>query len=85
MGVLPLEFLDGESRQSLALTGFETYSITGVPAAIASGTKRVKVTARAADGSEKTFEAKVRIDTPREVEYYRSGGILPFVLRQLAS
>jgi aconitate hydratase len=85
MGVLPLEFLEGESRQSLGLTGFETYSIAGVPAAIENGSKRVTVTAAAADGSVKSFEAKVRIDTPREVEYFRNGGILPYVLRQLAN
>ena len=84
MGVLPLEFLPGDSRQSLGLSGFETFAVTGVPAAIESGSKRVTVTARAADGSEKSFEATVRIDTPREVEYYRNGGILPYVLRQLA-
>jgi len=83
MGVLPLEFIDGATRQSLGLTGFETYDIAGVPAAI-EGSKRVTVTATAADGSVKTFEAKVRIDTPREVEYFRNGGILPYVLRQLA-
>jgi aconitate hydratase len=78
MGVLPLEFLPGQNRETLGLTGFETYSITGVVEAVA-GSKRVKVSA---DGKE--FEARVRIDTPREVEYYRSGGILPYVLRQVA-
>jgi aconitate hydratase len=85
MGVLPLEFLDGATRQSLGLTGFETYSIAGVAEAIESGSKRAKVTVTAADGSVKSFYAKVRIDTPREVEYFRSGGILPYVLRQIAS
>jgi aconitate hydratase len=84
MGVLPLEFLDGATRQSLGLTGFETFEITGVPAAIETGSKQVKVQATAGDGTSKTFEAKVRIDTPREVEYFRNGGILPYVLRQLA-
>jgi aconitate hydratase len=57
----------------------ETYEIAGVQGAIESGAKRVTVKA-----GGKTFEAKVRIDTPREVDYYRSGGILPYVLRQLA-
>ena len=85
MGVLPLEFLDGATRQSLGLTGFETYSITGVAEAIESGSKRARVSVTAANGSVKTFDAKVRIDTPREVEYFRSGGILPYVLRQIAS
>jgi aconitate hydratase len=81
MGVLPLEFLEGQNRESLGLTGFETFSIEGIPAAVDScGKSRVKVTA---DG--KTFEAIARVDTPVEAEYYRNGGILPFVLKQLAS
>jgi aconitate hydratase len=84
MGVLPLEFVGGATRQTLGLTGFETYAVTGVSEAIESGSKRVKVTVTAADSSVKFFEAKVRIDTPREVEYFRSGGILPYVLRQIA-
>ena len=84
MGVLPLEFVSGATRQSLGLTGFETYSVSGLGAAIESGSKQVKVSALAADGSVKSFDAKVRIDTPREVEYYRNGGIMPYVLRQLA-
>jgi aconitate hydratase len=73
MGVLPLEFLPGQSRHSLGLTGFETFSVENVTGPLA----RVK-----ADGI--TFEAKVRVDTPREWDYFRSGGILPYVLRQLA-
>jgi aconitate hydratase len=81
MGVLPLEFLDGQTRESLGLTGFETFSIEGVPAAVDScGKSRVRVTA---DG--KTFEAVARVDTPVEADYYRNGGILPFVLKQLAA
>ena len=84
MGVLPLQFLEGQNRESLRLTGFESFSIEGIPAAVDSGGKtRVKVTA-AKDGVKKTFDAIVRIDTPQEAEYYRSGGILPYVLRQLA-
>ncbi|MBL0159751.1 MAG: aconitate hydratase AcnA [Bryobacterales bacterium] len=79
MGVLPLEFVDGATRQSLGLTGFETFTVEGVSVAIESGSKSVTVKAGAL-----TFQAKVRIDTPREVEYYRSGGIMPYVLRQLA-
>ena len=79
MGVLPLEFVNGASRQSLGLTGFETLTVAGVSAAIESGSKIVTVHTGAL-----TFQAKVRIDTPREVEYYRSGGIMPYVLRQLA-
>jgi len=81
MGVLPLEFVSGQNRESLGLTGFEIFSIEGVPAAVDScGKSRVKVTA---DG--KTFEAVARVDTPVEADYYRNGGILPYVLKQLAS
>ncbi|HEY7336011.1 MAG TPA: aconitate hydratase AcnA [Bryobacteraceae bacterium] len=80
MGVLPLEFVSGQNRDSLGLTGFESYSLEGVPAAVEScGKSPVRVIA---DG--KTFEVRARIDTPVEADYYRNGGILPFVLRQLA-
>jgi aconitate hydratase len=75
MGVLPLQFLDGESSASLGLTGRETYSIVGVE----NGEAR-EVTVRA---DEKKFRARVRLDTPREREYLRHGGILPYVLRRL--
>ncbi|MEQ1948047.1 MAG: aconitate hydratase AcnA [Bryobacteraceae bacterium] len=85
MGVLPLQFINGQSRESLGLTGFETYSVEGVPAAVNSAGKTLaKVTAKADDGKVTTFEVKVRVDTPVEADYYRNGGILPFVLRQLA-
>jgi aconitate hydratase len=83
MGVLPMQFLPGENRESLGLTGFEKYSITGIPEAVASGA-RARVWAKSDDG-EKTFEVIVRIDTPQEAEYYRNGGILPYVVRQLAA
>jgi aconitate hydratase len=83
MGVLPVQFLPDQNRETLGLTGFEKYSIEGIPQAIASGAK-ARVRAVADDGSQKTFEAIVRIDTPMEAEYYRNGGILPFVVRQLA-
>ena len=83
MGVLPMQFLPGENRESLGLTGFESYSIEGIPNAIATGAK-ASVRALASDGTEKKFEAVVRIDTPMEGEYYRNGGILPYVVRQLA-
>jgi len=79
MGVLPLQFPDGASAQSLGLTGEETFGITGV-AALTSGTVPGRVRVRADDVE---FEAIVRIDTPGEAEYYRHGGILPYVLRQL--
>ncbi|HSB16095.1 MAG TPA: aconitate hydratase AcnA [Bryobacteraceae bacterium] len=84
MGVLPLEFPAGESRESLGLTGTETFHIEGVKEAVTGG-RRATVRAVAADGSEKTFQAVVRVDTPREADYYRYGGILPYVLRQLAA
>jgi aconitate hydratase len=79
MGVLPMQFLPGENRETLGLTGFERYSIEGIPQAIESG---AKAHVRA---GEKSFEVVVRIDTPMEAEYYRNGGILPYVLRQLAA
>jgi aconitate hydratase len=75
MGILPLQFADGESRESLALSGREEFSITGVE----NGEAR-EVTVRSDD---KEFRARVRLDTPREREYLRHGGILPFVLRRL--
>jgi aconitate hydratase len=84
MGVLPLQFIEGENRESLGLTGFEEYKVEGVKAAVdSSGKTRVKVTATQ-DGKSKTFEAIARVDTPVEADYYRNGGILPFVLKQLA-
>ena len=85
MGVLPLQFVDGQTRESIGLTGQETYIIEGVPAAVNSaGKTRAKVTA-VHDGACKTFEVQVRVDTPVEADYYRYGGILPFVLQQLAA
>jgi aconitate hydratase len=85
MGVLPLEFPDGDSAESLGLDGHETFSIEGL-APLNGGTtpKEVSVRARRDDGSVVEFAGRVRIDTPMEAEYYRHGGILPFVLRQLA-
>jgi len=78
MGVLPMQFLAGENAATLGLTGSEEYAIEGIKEAIAKGTR-----ARVRAGG-KTFEAIVRIDTPMEAEYYRNGGILPYVVRQLA-
>ena len=83
MGILPLQFRAGESAESLKLTGEEVFGITDVATALA-GTKEVEVYATRPDGTSATFHALVRIDTPKEVEYYRHGGILEFVLRQLA-
>jgi aconitate hydratase len=80
MGVLPLEFIAGQTRESLGLTGREEFSIEGISALKARA--RFKVRACGADG-EKTFEAIARVDTPEEVAYYQNGGILPYVLRQM--
>jgi aconitate hydratase A / 2-methylisocitrate dehydratase len=77
MGVLPLQFADGESRESLGLSGREEFSISGL-----DGGDAHEVTVRADD---QEFRARVRLDTPREREYFRHGGILPFVLRKLAT
>ncbi|HVU02340.1 MAG TPA: aconitate hydratase AcnA [Polyangiaceae bacterium] len=82
MGVLPLQFLDGQSKESLGLTGEETYGIAGIANGLAPG-KKLTVTATAADGAKKTFEALCRIDTVVELEYYKHGGILQYVLRGL--
>jgi aconitate hydratase len=79
MGVLPLQFKDGESAASLGLTGTETFSITGITALNSGGVPK-ELTVYA--GSI-TFSAKVRIDTPGEADYYRHGGIMQFVLRSL--
>jgi aconitate hydratase len=86
MGVLPLQFADGDSYSSLGLTGRETYEITGIDAALAAKSveeRVVRVRARADDGNVTEFTAMARLDTPQEREYYRHGGILQFVLRQL--
>lgn len=82
MGILPLQFKADESAESLGLTGQETYDFDGL--GDGSG-KELNVTATAKDGSVKNFTVDVRIDTPKEVEYYQHGGILHYVLRQLAS
>jgi aconitate hydratase len=85
MGVLPLQFIEGQNRESLGLSGFESFMIEGILEAVeTSGKTKARVTATE-DGKTKKFEAIVRIDTPQESEYYRSGGILPYVLRQLAA
>ncbi len=84
MGVLPLQYLPGESRESLGLTGRESYQIGGIAEDLAPG-KRLPVTATADDGKVTNFEAVCRIDTPVELDYYKHGGILQFVLRQLAT
>ncbi len=82
MGVLPLQFPEGASAASLGLTGRETFSIAGL--AGLSPRSSIAVTATGEDGKVTTFEARVRIDTPEELEAFRHGGILPYVLRKLA-
>ena len=81
MGVLPLVFQSGEDAASLGLTGRETYDIDG----LATSVKQVAVVATGADGSKIEFTARVRVDTPKEWDYYNNGGILRYVLRQLAA
>jgi len=87
MGVLPLQFKEGESAAKLGLTGEEVYSVEGLADAIAAGKTRFEVAVRAksTSGGEKVFQAQARIDTPKEVQYFRHGGILQYVLRQLLS
>ncbi|MDZ7662914.1 aconitate hydratase AcnA [Thiohalophilus sp.] len=82
MGILPLQFNPGDSASSLGLGGEEQFDITGLQDGTA---KQVTVTATAPDGKVITFTARLRIDTPQEIEYYRHGGILHYVLRQLAA
>ena len=82
MGVLPLQFHDGENAQTLGLDGSEVFDVTGLDDGKA---KTATVTATKADGSKKSFTAKVLLLTPKEVEYFRNGGLLQYVLRQLAA
>ncbi|WP_447934718.1 aconitate hydratase AcnA [Stenotrophomonas lactitubi] len=82
MGVLPLQFRNGENAQSLGLDGSEVIDVTGLQD---GASKRATVTATKADGTKKTFEVSVMLLTPKEVEYFRHGGLLQYVLRQLAS
>ncbi len=86
MGILPLQFAEGQSAESLGLTGEEIFDFPGLSSLLGSkfaGGRTLDVTA--ADGSKKQFQARVRIDTPQEIEYFQHGGILQYVLRQLAA
>ena len=88
MGILPLQFADGQNAESLGLTGEEIFDFPGLTALLKerlSGKRTLDVTATAQGGKVKTFTARVRIDTPQEIEYYEHGGILQYVLRQLAA
>jgi aconitate hydratase len=82
MGVLPLQFKEGENRETFGLTGFEEYTIEGIAEGLYPR-KILKVTAKSKDGQSKTFEVIARLDTPVEVEYYINGGIMQTVLRKL--
>jgi aconitate hydratase len=82
MGVLPLQFPEGQSAASLGLSGREAFTLTGIAQGLKPG-GTVRVTATRQDGGTAAFDARVRLDTPIELEYYRHGGILPYVLRQL--
>ncbi|HEV8240280.1 MAG TPA: aconitate hydratase AcnA [Thermoanaerobaculia bacterium] len=86
MGVLPLEYLPGDSADVLALTGREVYEVQGLEEAVAAGRTGFEVTVHGTrpEGGEISFRVRARLDTPEEVEYYRHGGILQYVLRQLA-
>jgi aconitate hydratase len=84
MGVLPLQFQAGEDAATLGLTGKETFEVAGVAEGLTPH-KKLAVTATAEDGTKKTFTATLRLDTPNEVDYYRHGGILQFVLRQMTA
>ena len=83
MGVLPLQFKDGQSADSLGLTGQEQFELTGIAEGLAPGSD-IQVRLVAPDGATSEFLATARIDTPEELNYYHHGGILPYVLRQLA-
>ena len=84
MGVLPLQYEQGQDAKSLGLSGQETFAVTGVAKDLAPK-KKLTVTATDTEGKKTTFTATVRLDTPNEVDYYRHGGILTYVLRQLAA
>jgi aconitate hydratase len=84
MGVLPLQFPDGTTAQSLGLDGSEVFSIGGLSDKIKPG-QTVTLEIKGKDQQKRSVPVKVRIDTPIEIDYYRHGGILPFVLRQLLS
>ena len=83
MGVLPLVFKNGETAESLGLTGTETFSLSGLESGDVSPRMDVQLTINREDGTTHETTLTLRIDTPIEIEYYKNGGILPFVLRQL--
>jgi aconitate hydratase len=82
MGVLPLQYVTGDSAATLGLAGTETFDISGIAGGIVPG-QRVRVTARRPGGEDTSFEAVLRIDGAAEVDYERHGGILQMVLREM--
>ena len=82
MGVLPVQFLHGEGRSSLGLTGFETFDLSGLAGGLEPG-QRLTLSAVSEDGERKNFEVVARVDTPNEVLYLQHGGILQYVIRKL--
>jgi aconitate hydratase len=82
MGVLPLQFKEGDSVDSLGLTGYEVLDVSGIAGELTPG-QEVTVRARREDGTDTTFTALARLDTPVEVEYYRNGGVLHTILRRM--
>jgi aconitate hydratase len=85
MGVLPLQFMEGQTAVTLALDGTESFEITGLESADVHPKQEVTLKIKRLDGSTSETQLILRIDTPIEIEYYKNGGILPFVLRQLIS
>ena len=85
MGVLPLQFKDGQNAQSLTLDGSETFDLVGLEAGNVKPRQDATLKITRADGTSEDVTLTLRIDTPIEVEYYKAGGILPYVLRQLLS
>ncbi len=83
MGVLPLQFIGDQSLESLRLDGSETFDLTGLENTAVTPLQNVRLTIKKVDGTSQEIDLKLRIDTPIEIEYYRHGGILPFVLRQI--
>jgi len=85
MGILPLQFLPGDSAASIGLAGDETFDFRGLAEVVKTAQvgQQIKVSAKRPDGTSLSFDAVVRIDTPNEFAYYQHGGILHYVLRQL--
>jgi aconitate hydratase len=82
MGMLPLQFEEGQNRDAIGLTGFELYDIDGIAQELHPG-KKMQVIAKGSDGRVIKFTVKCRLDTPMEVDYYKNDGILQYVLRSL--